>query len=63
MKKKVEINLLKDRYNRQFIFIIIYNKYKFKQYILKNNIIYTFFIVVQFLYKYGFIKIKKNVCI
>jgi len=63
MKKKVQINLLKDRYNSQYFFITIYNKYNYKQYILKNNIIYTFFIIIQFLYKYGFIKIKKNVCL
>lgn len=63
MTKKVKIKFLKDKHGLCYFFIIIYNKYKYKQYILENNLLYTFFMVIFFLYKYGFIKIKKNVCI
>ena len=59
MKNKLKVDLLKDKYNHEFFFISIYNKYYYKQYILKNNLLFTFFIVINFLYKYGFIKIKK----
>lgn len=65
MEKKVKITFLKDKHGLNYFFIIIYKKYKYKQYILDNNLLYTFFMVIFFLYKYGFIKIrkKKNVCI
>lgn len=58
MKKKIEIELLVDKLNRKFYNIKIYNKYLFKQYIIKNDLIYTFFLVINFIHKYGFIKIK-----
>jgi len=58
MKRDVEIKLLKDKLNKQFFFICLYNKYIFKQYILKDDLFYTFFLVINFLYKYGFLKIK-----
>jgi hypothetical protein len=60
MNKKFEIKLLKDKFRKNFFLITIYNKYNYKQYILNNNILYTFFLIINFLYKYGFIKIKKN---
>ena len=60
MNKKFEIKLLKDKFSKNFFLISIYNKYNYKQYILNNNILYTFFLIMHFLYKYGFIKIKKN---
>lgn len=60
MKKKIKIDLFTDKYKKQFFSVSIYNKYNYKQYILKNNLIYTFFVVINFLYKYGFIKIKKK---
>lgn len=58
MKKNVKIKFLKDKLGFNFFFIILYNKYKYKQYILNNNLLYTFFLVIFFLYKYGFVKIK-----
>ncbi|HXN54407.1 MAG TPA: hypothetical protein VN854_00365 [Mycoplasmatales bacterium] len=60
MKKKVKIDLLIDKYKQDFFFISIYGKYNYKQYILRNNLLYTFFLIINFLYKYGFIKIKKK---
>jgi hypothetical protein len=59
MKKKIKINILVDKYKKKFFYISIYNKYYYKQYILQNNLLYTFFLIIQFLYKYSFIKIKK----
>jgi hypothetical protein len=59
MNNKIKINKLKDKYGRAFFFISIYNKYNYNQYILKNNLLYTFFVIINFLYKYGFIKNKK----
>jgi hypothetical protein len=58
MKKDVEITLLKDKLNKQFFCICIYNTYIYKQYIVKDDLLYTFFLVINFLYKYGFLKIK-----
>jgi len=58
MKKEIEIKLLFDKWNRTFFCIYIYNKYIFKQYIIENNLLYTFFLVINFLHKYGFFKIK-----
>jgi hypothetical protein len=58
MKRDVEIKLLKDKFNKQFFCICLYNKYIYKQYILKNDLLYTFFFIIKFLYKYGFLKIK-----
>jgi hypothetical protein len=66
MKKKVKIDILRDKYKKDFFYISIYNKYNYKQYILQNNLLYTFFLIIRFLYMYGFVKIKKkkkNVCI
>lgn len=60
MNKKIKINLLKDKFGKDYFLISIYNKYDFKQYILRNNILYTFFLIMNFLYKYGFVKIKKK---
>jgi hypothetical protein len=61
MNNKVAINILKDKFKKKFFLISIYNKYNYKQYIYKKSILYTFFIIINFLYKYGFIKLKKNV--
>jgi len=58
MQKKVKINILVDKYKNFFFNISIYNKYKYKQYILQNNILYTFFLIIQFLYKFSLIKIR-----
>ena len=64
MINKVKIKLLNDKFKKRFFFVSIYNKYIYKQYILNNNLLYTFFLVINFIYKYGFIKKrKKNVCI
>lgn len=60
MNKKVKVRLLNDKFNRKFFLISIYNKYNYKQYILNNNIFFSFFLVINFLYKYGFVKIKKK---
>ena len=60
MDNKIKIKLLKDKFNKKFFYVSIYNKYNYKQYILNNNIIYTHFVIINFLHKYGFIKkIKK----
>ena len=59
--RKIKIYINKDKKGYKYFYILIHNV-KYKQYILENNIIYTFFIIMQFLYKYGFVKIK-NVCI
>jgi hypothetical protein len=59
MNNKIKINKLKDKFGRVFFFISIYNKYNYNQYILKNNLLYTFFAIINFLYKYGFVKNKK----
>lgn len=60
MKKKIKIDLLSDKFKREYFYVSIYNKYNYKQYILKDNILYTFFVIINFLYKYGFIKIKRK---
>lgn len=59
MEKKIKIKLLKDKFNKKFFHISIYNKYNYKQYILKNSVSYTHFVILNFLHKYGFIKNKK----
>jgi hypothetical protein len=56
--KKVKIKLLKDKKNKSFFFVSIYNKYNYKQYILKKNLLYTFFLIVNFINKYGLIFLK-----
>jgi hypothetical protein len=60
MNKKVKINLLIDKCKKKFFLISIYGKYNYKQYIINNNFLYTFFLIINFLYKYGFIKVKKK---
>jgi hypothetical protein len=60
MNKKVKINLLIDKCKKNFFLISIYNKYNYKQYIINDNLLYTFFLIINFLYKYGFIKIKRK---
>jgi len=57
-KEKVKINLLRDKKNKLFFNVSIYNKYNYKQYILKNNLLYTFFIIINFLNKYGLFKVN-----
>lgn len=59
MNNKIEIKILKDKYNIEFFHVSLYKKYNYKQYILNDNLLYTFFIIMNFLYKYGFIKKKK----
>ena len=54
---KVKIYINTDKNGYKYFLILIHN-IKYKQYILDNNIIYTFFVIIQFLYKYGFVKIK-----
>ena len=34
---KVKVKLLDDKFGKKFFLISIYNKYNYKQYILKNN--------------------------
>jgi hypothetical protein len=53
---KLNIKLLKDKNKKRFFNIIIYNKYNYKQYVLKNDLLYTFFVIIKFIYKFGFIK-------
>lgn len=50
----LKIILLNDKFGKKFFWISIFKKYNYKQYILKNDLLYTFFVVVNFLYKYGF---------
>ena len=57
-KNKVEIKLLRDKKHKLFFNVSIYNKYNYKQYILKNNLLYTFFIIINFLNKYGLFKVN-----
>jgi len=59
MHRKIKINLLKNKLNFKYFNILIYNKYYYKQYIINNDLLYTFFLIIKFLYKYGFILIKK----
>lgn len=59
-KNKIRIKLLKDNNNNSFFLITMYDKYNYKQYILKKNILYTFFLIVNFIYKYGFLR-NRNV--
>lgn len=61
MNNKIEIQIKKDKYNVEFFYVSLYKKYNFKQYILNNNFLYTFFIIINFSYKYGFIKIKRKI--
>jgi hypothetical protein len=56
--KEIKIELLNDKLNKKFFCIYIYDTFIFKQYILKDDLLYSFFLVINFLYKYGFIKIK-----
>lgn len=58
MNKHIKITLLKDKLNKKFFSICIYNTYIYNQYILKGDLLYTFFLVINFLYKYGFLKIR-----
>lgn len=60
MNNKLNIELLHDKFKRRYFLVSIYNKYNYIQYILKNDLLYTFFIIINFLYKYGFIKIKNK---
>jgi len=60
MNNKVKVRLLNDKFRKKFFLISIYNKYNYKQYILNNDIFFSFFLVINFLYKYGFVKIKKK---
>lgn len=60
MNNKIKVELLKDKYNKKFFFLSVHNKYNYKQYILKNDLLYTFFLIINFLHKYGFIKIRKK---
>jgi hypothetical protein len=57
MNNKIYIKLLTDKFKKKFFLVSIYNKYNYKQYIL-NDVFYTFFLIINFLYKYGFIKNK-----
>lgn len=57
---KIKIKILKDKFKKKVFLISIYNKYNYKQYILNNDILYTFFIIIHFLYKYGFFIINKK---
>lgn len=61
MKKNVKIKFSIDKFGYNFFLINIYNKYKYKQYIIDNNLLYTFFLIIFFLYKYGFVKTKVKV--
>jgi hypothetical protein len=59
IKKKFKIKILNDKFNKKFFLVSIYNKYNYKQYIINNDLLYTFFLIINFLYKYGFIKKKQ----
>lgn len=56
--EKLNIKLLKDKNKKRFFNIVIFNKYIYKQYILNNDLLYTFFVIIKFIYKFGFIKTK-----
>jgi hypothetical protein len=58
IKKKIKIRILNDKFKKKFFLVSIYNKYNYKQYILNNDLLYTFFLIINFLYKYGFVKNK-----
>jgi len=58
--KKIKFKILKDKLGYEFFFLSFFGKYNYKQYILKNNLLYTFFVIIHFMYKYGFVKIKKK---
>lgn len=58
VEKNIKIKLLKDKKKKTFFFVSIYNKYNYKQYILKNDLLYTFFIIINFINKYGFFVLK-----
>lgn len=60
MNKKIKISLLVDKNKKEFYLITVYDKYNYKQYVLNDNLLYTFFLIINFLYKYGFITIKKK---
>jgi len=60
MQNKVKVILLIDKFKKKFFLVSIYNKFNYKQYILKNNLLYTFFIIIHFLYKYGFVKVRRK---
>ncbi len=57
--RKIKIKLLKIKKKSFFLEISIYNKYNYKQYILKKNLLYTFFIIINFINKYGLLFFKK----
>jgi hypothetical protein len=59
MNNKLEIKFLQNKLKRKYFYVLLYGKYSYIQYILKKDFLYTFFIVVNFLYKYGFIKVKR----
>jgi hypothetical protein len=57
-EEKIKIKLLKDKKKKSFFLVSIYNKYNYKQYILKKNLLYTFFIIINFINKYGLLFLK-----
>jgi len=60
MKRKIILRLLKDKNNKEFYYVCIYNKYNYKQYVLNKSLAYTLFVIINFLHKYGFVTIKKT---
>jgi hypothetical protein len=58
MNNRIYIKLLNDKFKKNFFLVSIYNKYNYKQYILNDDFLYTFFLIINFLYKYGFIRNK-----
>lgn len=60
MKRKIILRLLKDKNNKEFYHLIIYNKYSYKQYVLNKSLAYTLFVIINFLHKYGFVTITQK---
>jgi len=56
--KEVKIVLLNNKLNKKFFCIFVYETFIFKQPLVKDDLLYSFFLVINFLYKYGFFKIK-----
>jgi len=54
------LRLLKDKNNKVFYHVSIYGKYNYRQYFLNKSAAYTLYLVINFLYKYGFVIVKKE---
>lgn len=55
VKSKIKFDnaIIHYRKNVGYFYIKIYNKFKYAQYIIKDDPLLTFFYIIQFLYKVG----------